>query len=98
MLPTPLPSVIFQRIDDGAVLFAPATEVYFGLNEVGAKVWQLLPPALTSLDELCTRLAADYPTVGADVIRQDVLELLDQLTAEGLVAPSAAGSDAKPAS
>ena len=45
MLPTPLPTVIFQRIDDGAVLFAPATEVYFGLNEVGAKIWQLLPPA-----------------------------------------------------
>ena len=98
MLPTPLASVIFQRIDDGAVLFAPATEIYFGLNEVGAKVWLLLPPALTSIDELCARLGAEYPTVGTDVIRQDVVELLDQLTAEGLVAPSAAGSDAKPAS
>lgn len=97
MLPTPVSSVVFQRIDDGAVLFAPTTEVYFGLNEVGAKIWQLLPPALTSLDELCTRLASEYPTVEVDVIRQDVLELLDQLTAEGLVAPSAVGSDAQAA-
>ena len=98
MLPIPVSSVIFQRIDDGAVLFAPATEVYFGLNEVGAKVWQLLPPAVSSLDELCGRLSAEYPTVEPSMIRQDVLELLDQLTAEGLVAPSAAWSDAKPAS
>lgn len=98
MLPTPVPSVIFQRIDDGAVLFAPATEVYFGLNEVGAKVWQMLPPALQSVEELCARLSAEYPTVDVNVIRQDVLELLDQLTSEGLVAPSVAGSDAKPAS
>ena len=94
----PHSSVIFQRIDDGAVLFAPATEVYFGLNEVGAKVWQLLPPTMHSLDELCMRLSTEYPTVEAEIIRQDVLELLDQLTAEGLVAPSAAGSDAKSAS
>ena len=98
MLPTPLPTVIFQRIDDGAVLFAPATEVYFGLNEVGAKIWQLLPPASKSLDDLCERLTAEYPSVGGDTIRHDVIELLDQLTAEGLVAPSAAGSDAKPVS
>lgn len=98
MLPTPVPSVVFQSIDDGAVLFAPATELYFGLNEVGAKVWQMLPPALDSLDALCARLSEEYPTVDAQVIRQDVIELLDQLIAEGLVAPSAAGSDAKSAS
>ena len=98
MLPTPVSSVIFQRIEDGAVLFAPATEVYFGLNEVGARVWQLLPPATGSLDELCAKLGHEYPDVAAATIRQDVEELLGQLTAEGLVAAPAAGSDAARAS
>lgn len=98
MLPTPISSVIFQRVDDGAVLFSPATELYFGLNEVGAKVWQLLPPASTDLEEICRRLAEDYPTVGVEVLRADVTELLDQLIAEGLVAPAGPGPSAQPAS
>lgn len=93
MLPTPHPAVIFQRIDDGAVLFSPTTEVYFGLNEVGAKVWQLLPPTSSSVDEICEELGRDYPDVERTVIQQDVVELLDQLLREGLVAPTAtAGS------
>ncbi len=95
MLPTPRANVIFQRIDDGAVLFAPETEIYFGLNEVGAKVWQLLADRTTSLDDLCARISADYPTVPSETVREDVVELLDQLAAEGLLAPPAAtGPDA----
>lgn len=90
MLPVPHPAIIFQRIDDGAVLFSPGTELYFGLNEVGAKVWQLLPPASGTMDELCATIARDYPEVEAAVIRQDIEELLMQLLREGLVAPSAA--------
>ena len=89
MLPTPHPAVIFQRIDDGAVLFSPTSEVYFGLNEVGAKVWQLLPPATTSIDEICAQLGSDYPDVELSTIHKDVEDLLDQLLREGLVAPTA---------
>jgi hypothetical protein len=87
MLPHPLPSVIFQRLDDGAVLFAPSTEIYFGLNDVGAKVWELLPPTTSSLPELCSKITAEYPDTEYAVIEQDVTELLTQLLAEGLVLP-----------
>ena len=89
MLPTPRPNVIFQRIDDGAVVFAPDIEVYFGLNEVGAKIWQLLATAPATLDDLCTQVSAEYPEVPRETVRSDVVELLDQLAAEGLVAPRA---------
>lgn len=92
MLPSPLANVVFQRIDDGAVLFAPTTEIYFGLNEVGARVWELLPPASDSLDALCAQLASAYPDVEMAVLRADVEELLGQLLAEGLVAPPSAGA------
>lgn len=92
MLPVPHPAIIFQRIDDGAVLFSPASELYFGLNEVGARVWQLLPPVTASFDDLCDAIAQEYPEVERTVIQQDVEELLATLLHEGLVAPSASGA------
>ena len=52
MLPSANPAVIFQKLDDGAVLFTPETELYFGLNSVGALVWDLLPPRTETLDLL----------------------------------------------
>ena len=51
MLPSPAPGVLFQALPDGAVLLDTRSEVYFGLNAVGARVWQLLPGS-RSLDEL----------------------------------------------
>lgn len=92
MLPQPAATVVFQRIDDGAVLFAPATEIYFGLNEVGARVWELLPPVCESLDDVCAQLASAYPDVAAATLRADVEELLAQLLSEGLVTPRDGGA------
>ena len=87
-LPAVNPSVIFQALPNGAVLFSPSEEIYFGLNEVGAQVWQLLPSANGSIDTLCTMLHARYPDVDMDTIRQDVTELLDDLVRQGLAVQS----------
>lgn len=82
---------MFREVSEGAVLLQMEDEIYFGLNEVGTKVWQLLPPECTSLDDLCARLGASYPDIGAEQIRVDVLELLDQLREQKLlVDPSVA--------
>ncbi|MBX7118693.1 MAG: PqqD family protein [Gemmatimonadaceae bacterium] len=86
----PNPRVVFQKLDDGAVLFSPDTELYFGLNEVGALVWQLLPPASASLPALTATVGARYPEVASSTIATDVGELLDALVREGLaIAPGA---------
>jgi len=90
MLPIANPNVIYRSLSDGAVLFSTEEEVYFGLNEVGARVWELLPPATHSLDELCTRLSAGYPDVDPAVIRADVTELVAELLAHRLVVARAA--------
>lgn len=87
MLPVANPKVIFKALSDGAVLFSTEDEVYFGLNEVGALVWQLLPPKLSTMDELCTSIAERYPEVDPGMIRQDVTELISELTAHRLVFP-----------
>jgi hypothetical protein len=98
MLPRPHPSVVFQRLEDGAVLFHPETELYFGLNHVGVVVWGLLSPAAKSMDDVCATVAAQYPDIDGSTIRQDIEELMEQLTAEGLViAPSAPGESGRTA-
>jgi hypothetical protein len=86
---TPLPKaradVIFQTVPEGAVLLATRDEIYYGLNEVGAEIWTLLVGAPGSLETLCARLGERYPDVPLDVLRADVLELLAELSAAGLV-------------
>ena len=95
MLPSANPSVIFQQLEDGAVLFLPTSELYFGLNAVGALIWTLLPPRTETLDAICASVSSTYPDVAASTIRSDVEELLDQLIAEGLAsATPPRGTDA----
>ena len=90
MLPTRNPKVIFKALSTGAVLYSTEEEVYFGLNPVGVRVWELLPPAHQTLDDVCRVLAAEYPEVGESVIRADVSELIDELLRLGLVQRSPA--------
>ncbi|HEX6533536.1 MAG TPA: PqqD family protein [Gemmatimonadaceae bacterium] len=93
MLPVANPKVIFKALSDGAVLFSTEDEVYFGLNAVGARVWELLPPASSTLDELCATIAAQYPDVDPQMILADVRELLGELAAHRLVLPPPGQSD-----
>jgi len=79
ILPRPHPAAMFRAVSDGAVLLQMEDEVYFGLNAVGARIWQLLPPECSSLEDVCARLRESYPDVAADQILADVNDLLDQL-------------------
>ncbi|HUE77275.1 MAG TPA: PqqD family protein [Longimicrobiales bacterium] len=92
-LPQPNPAVIFQFVADGAVLLDTRTEVYFGLNNVGARIWGLLPPACVTVEDACAELRGDYPEVDEPTLRADIEELLDELAGHGLViTPVAQGS------
>lgn len=86
MLPRPAPGVLFQSVPDGAVLLDTRSEVYFGLNAVGARIWQLLPPATRTADELCAAVHDAYPDAPEDTVRADVRNLLRALEDAGLVA------------
>jgi hypothetical protein len=85
MLPRPHPGVLFKTVSDGAVLLHMEEEIYFGLNDVGTRIWQLLPPTSSSLEELCAELSRTYTDVAPEILRADVLELLGQLEANQLV-------------
>lgn len=85
LLPSPHPAVIVKTVPDGAVLLHTELEIYFGLNAVGSRVWQLLPQGCRNVDELCAVLRKSYPDVGADELRADVETLLRQLRQNLLV-------------
>jgi Coenzyme PQQ synthesis protein D (PqqD) len=92
VLPTRNPKIIFKALATGAVLYSPQDEVYFGLNPVGVRVWELLPPASQQLDEVCRTLQREYPDAPAEMIRADVAELLEELEKLGLVVPADASA------
>jgi len=95
LLPRPSSDVIYRPVSGGAVLLSMTDEVYYGLNAVGASIWEALPPVLAELDELCTRLACLYPDTDPDTIRADVQTLLRELAGHGLVAwPDVSQQDA----
>ena len=54
----------------------------YGLNPVGTRIWALLAEPRT-VDELCAQLLSEFD-VDAGQCRSEVMELLDQLCAEGL--------------
>jgi hypothetical protein len=92
-LPTPAPSAIFKPLGEGGVLFSTDSEVYFGVNVIGARIWQLLPPATATYEELCAKLSAQYSDVSEAQIRRDVQKFLDDLIRNELVVAGRTGDD-----
>jgi hypothetical protein len=87
-LPKKNPSVVFQRMDGGAVLLSTENEIYFGLNEVGALIWELMTPELKSFDDLRDAVAQRYPDVDPNVIAVDLADVLAELQKAGIVVES----------
>jgi hypothetical protein len=85
-LPTPASGAVFKRLPEGGVLFSTETEVYFGVGVVGAHIWELLPPATRTVEEMVSILCAKYHDVPASQIRADVERFLSELLSNGLVA------------
>jgi len=86
-LPVRNPDVICRTVDGGAVLLDTGHEVYYGLNAVGAFIWEHLPPVCQTLEDMSASLGALYPEVAVEAIRTDARELLDDLLAARLVCP-----------
>lgn len=81
------PSVLSQRVGDELVLLDINSGMYYGLNEVGARVWQLLSEGL-DVTALVDVLADEYEA-SHDTLEADVKKLLEDLGAKGLIAGDA---------
>jgi hypothetical protein len=85
-VPLPHPQVLFTEIDDGiGVLLHLDTKFYYTLNASGVVVWKVLRDGgAASVSAIAERLAAEF-RVASDEARGDVIALLDELRADGLV-------------
>jgi hypothetical protein len=84
-LPHPKSSVILKEVQEGAILFSTETEVYFSLNQVGLRVWRLLPPECSQVDDVVARIHTHFPDVNPETIGTDVRCLVNELRDSGLV-------------
>jgi len=83
----PADKVIYQDLSGECVLLNMANEKYYGLDDVGAKMWQVLAEdgnTATMLGKLQTYYAVDAAT-----LQHDLAELIAKLQNEGLVSVTA---------
>lgn len=80
----PSEDAIARKVGGELVIMHLATGTYFGLNAVGARVWQLLEEAPCSLATLCHAIAEEFDAP-ADVIEADVTELASALARHDLI-------------
>jgi hypothetical protein len=75
--------VLIRFLDKEAVLLNIETERYFGLDETGARMWQLVTAA-PSVETAYQQLLDEYD-VQAEPLRRDLIELLTRLVENGLL-------------
>ena len=75
--------VMAREVGDETVILDLANGTYYGLDPVGARIWQLLSEGLT-LTQVCEVMMAGYEVKREDIER-DVLSLVQTLTERQLV-------------
>jgi hypothetical protein len=77
------PQVVTRPLDGELVLLNLDTETYYGLDEVGTRMWELLSSSPT-IESAFEQLVSEYE-VDAATLRVDLEALLGQLVDGGLV-------------
>ena len=77
--------IIEAEIEGEVVALNIETGTCYGLNQVGSRIWHLLATS-TRISDICEALLAEY-SVGSDDCERQVLDLLEDLYTEGLIAP-----------
>ncbi|MCU0836207.1 MAG: PqqD family protein [Chromatiaceae bacterium] len=75
--------VLFQQVASESVLLDLASETYFGLDEVGTRIWQLLQEH-SRLRTVYETMLDEYDVEPAQ-LEQDLLKLIGELADAGLV-------------
>ena len=75
--------VLVRLLDQESVLLNLETEQYFGLDETGTRMWQLVTTS-PSIDTAYQELLAEYD-VQPEMLRENLNELLSHLVEHGLL-------------
>ena len=80
---SPTQGQISSELDDEAIILNLNSGIYYGLNEVGARVWELIQQP-QSFRELLDALLEEYD-VSIEGCKQDLTKILLDLKNAGLV-------------
>jgi hypothetical protein len=75
--------VLVSQLDGESVLLKLQSECYFGLDEIGTRIWDLLLSS-DSIQSAYEAILAEYDVDPAQ-FRADLTELLDSLVQQGLI-------------
>ena len=75
--------ILIRELEGEAVLLNLKTETYFGLDDVGMRMWQVVTTS-ASIQDAYEALLGEYD-VPPEQLRQDLDELLGKLVEQGLV-------------
>jgi hypothetical protein len=76
-------AVVFRELDGEAVLLNLDSGLYFGLDAIGTRIWQLVGER-GRLEPVVQTLLQEYD-VPADVLQADVERLIGRLVENGLL-------------
>lgn len=80
-----IPSHVLVRfVDKEAVLLDMQTELYWGLDETGTRMWRLATSAM-DIECACRTLMNEFSNVNAGTLRQNLSHLLEELVGNGLL-------------
>ena len=74
---------IAAEIDDEIVALSIEHGICYGMNRVGSRIWNLLAKPMR-ISDLCASAACRVPG-RSEVCERQVLDLLEELRAEGLI-------------
>jgi hypothetical protein len=76
--------LVEAEVDDEILALNIDQGTCFGMNRVGSRIWNLLANPIR-ISDLCAALLAQY-RVDPDTCERQVIDLLEELRAEGLIA------------
>jgi len=80
------PQVMARAVGDETVILDLASGTYFGLDPVGARIWELMVEG-KALAEICAAMLEEYEVERAQ-LEVDVLRLAAELAERGLIVPA----------
>lgn len=79
------PHIMTRRVGEDVVVLDLQSGIYFGLDEIGVRVWGLLEKGET-VSAAIAAIAEGYD-VAQETVRTDVCELVQELLDRGLLLP-----------
>ena len=83
---TVAPDVVFRELDGEAVILNLESGIYFGLDQVGTRIWRLIQEH-GALQKVFETMCDEYD-VGSDTLERDLLQLVDELCEKRLAQAS----------